>query len=559
MKQYYVGLDIGGTKCCVLLGTVGGGIRILEKVRFETQAEKGFTEVYRRLKEGIGTVLARHRLTAQADIRAIGISCGGPLDPKRGIVLDPPNLPGWVDIPLTEMLTHDFGVPAYLQNDANACALVEWKLGAGRGCKNMIFLTMGTGMGGGIISEGRLVCGATGMGGEIGHLRLTEDGPVGFGKCGSFEGYTSGGGIGRQAQALTQRLIREGTPPAWASVPIEQIDCKLMAEYARRGDGQARAFFEEIGTMLGRGLALLVDTLNPERIVIGSIFVRCEELLRSAMEQALRAEAIPRSYCDLQVVPAETGEALGDLASIMAALYAEGIDPMAEEVNQDPPMGRLCETENARVRAHFERLFTRYPVLETNRMQILQAYRILAKCYDNGGKVMVVGNGGSCADCEHIVGELMKGFYRKRPLDEARKQAIRACTEELLPDAADQLQQGLPAIALTGHTALSTAVQNDCHPELAPAQQVLSYGRAGDTVIGISTSGNAKNVALAIATARALGLSTIGLTGGSGGRLKTLCDQTITVSAACTADVQELHLPIYHTLCAMLEARYFDV
>lgn len=558
MKQYYIGLDIGGTKCCVLLGTVGGGIRILEKLRFETQTEKGFADTYRRLKEGIGTVLAKHRLTMQADVQAIGISCGGPLDSKRGVVLCPPNLPGWVDIPLTEMLTRDFGVPAYLQNDANACALVEWKLGAGRGCNDMIFLTMGTGMGGGIISEGRLVCGATGMGGEVGHLRLTEDGPVGFGKHGSFEGYTSGGGIQRQAQALTQRLIEAGTPPAWADLPPEQIDCRLMAEYARRGDGQARAFFETVGTMLGKGLALLVDTLNPERIVIGSIFVRCEELLRPAMEQALRAEAVPQAYRDLQILPAETGEALGDLASIMAALYAEDIDPMAVPAEEAKP-AYLNEngTENARVLEHFERLFARYPVLEPNREQILQAYRILAQCYDRGGKVMVVGNGGSCADCEHIVGELMKGFYLKRPLDEARKQALRLATDAILPGVADRFQQGLPAIALTGHAALSTAVQNDCDPEMAPAQQVLGYGRAGDTVIGISTSGNAKNVALAVATARALGLSTIGLTGGSGGRLLELCDQTITVPTSRTADVQELHLPVYHTLCAMLEARYF--
>ena len=179
------------------------------------------------------------------------------------------------------MLEERCGVPVYLQNDANACALVEWKLGAGRGCSDMIFLTMGTGMGGGIIAEGKLLRGCTDMGGEIGHLRLEKDGPVGFGKAGSFEGFTSGGGIQRQARALTEKMVREGHTPAWFrdGHGPEEADAKLLAAYARAGDADAKDFFDHIGTMLGKGLALLTDTLNPEKIVIGSIFVRCEDLL----------------------------------------------------------------------------------------------------------------------------------------------------------------------------------------------------------------------------------------------------------------------------------------
>ena len=170
---------------------------------------------------------------------------------------------------------------------------------------------------------------------------------------------------------------------------------------------------------------------------------------------------------------------------------------------------------------------------------------------------MAVGNGGSCADCAHIVGELMKGFWLKRPLDEEKRNAIRSATEKLLPGAANLFQQGLPAIDLTSHAALSTAVQNDLDPCMAPAQQVVGYGRPGDVVIGISTSGNAKNVALAVATANTLGIRTIGLTGGSGGRLAELCDCAICVPAHTPAEVQEFHLPIYHALCAMVEAKFF--
>jgi len=188
----------------------------------------------------------------------------------------------------------------------------------------------------------------------------------------------------------------------------------------------------------------------------------------------------------------------------------------------------------------------------------MAAYRMLLDSYRRGGKLLAVGNGGSCADCEHIVGELMKGFYLKRPFPPEAKAWLREKTDALLPGAADLFQQGMPAIALTGHAALSTAVQNDLDPSLAPAQQVAALGRPGDVVLGISTSGNARNVALAVQTGKALGLRTLGFAGGSGGRLKALCDCAVVVPGDSPADVQELHLPLYHTLCAMLEAKFFD-
>ena len=547
VKDRWIGLDIGGTKCAVLLAKLNQGIEILDKIRFDTHAECGFQQAYDRLCAEMENILARNGLDFSR-VRAIGISCGGPLDSRRGVIICPPNLPGWENIPLPEMLKRKYGVDAFIQNDANACALVEWKMGAGRGTRDMIFLTMGTGMGAGVIAEGQLLRGHNDMGGEIGHLRLTEDGPVGFYKAGSFEGYTSGGGIGRQAVELTEKLVAEGNPPAWIrdGHSINEVTAKLMADYAHAGDAQAQAFYAEIGRMLGRGIALLVDAFNPECIVIGSVFVRCEDLLRKSMEAELKKEAIPYSMQDLRVVPASTGESLGDFAGIMVALHALDIDPMKDEAEKDP-----------RVLKWFEELFERYPKLEVCREQVMTAYRMLEECYASGGKVMAVGNGGSCADCAHIVGELMKGFWLKRPLDEEKRNAIRSATEKLLPGAAELFQQGLPAIDLTSHAALSTAVQNDLDPCMAPAQQVVGYGRPGDVVIGISTSGNAKNVALAVATANALGIRTIGLTGGSGGRLAELCDCAICVPAHTPAEVQEFHLPVYHALCAMVEAKFF--
>ena len=547
VKDRWIGLDIGGTKCAVLLAKLNQGIEILDKIRFDTHAERGFQQAYDRLCAEMENILARNGLDFSR-VRAIGISCGGPLDSRRGVIICPPNLPGWENIPLPEMLKQKYGVDAFIQNDANACALVEWKMGAGRGTRDMIFLTMGTGMGAGVIAEGQLLRGHNDMGGEIGHLRLTEDGPVGFYKAGSFEGYTSGGGIGRQAVELTEKLVAEGNPPAWIrdGHSMDEVTAKLMADYAHAGDAQAQAFYAEIGRMLGRGIALLVDAFNPECIVIGSVFVRCEDLLRKSMEAELKKEAIPYSLQDLRVVPASTGESLGDFAGIMVALHALDIDPMKGEAEKDP-----------RVLKWYEELFRRYPELEVCREQVMMAYRMLEECYASGGKVMAVGNGGSCADCAHIVGELMKGFWLKRPLDEEKCNAIRSATEKLLPGAAHLFQQGLPAIDLTSHAALSTAVQNDLDPCMAPAQQVVGYGRPGDVVIGISTSGNAKNVALAVATANTLGIRTIGLTGGSGGRLAELCDCAICVPAHTPAEVQEFHLPVYHALCAMVEAKFF--
>jgi len=223
-------------------------------------------------------------------------------------------------------------VPAYIQNDANACALVEWKLGAGRGVDDMVFLTMGTGMGGGVIAGGRLLRGANDMAGEVGHLRLADDGPSGYGKAGSFEGFASGGGIDRQAQAFTRARIEAGAPAQWSldGHAPESVNAALIADYARRGDPQARAIFEQAGRRLGQGLALIADALNPARIVIGSVFVRCEDLLRGPMEAALAEEALAPARAGLEVVPAQTGERLGDCAAVMDSDLQHPVETLVE-------------------------------------------------------------------------------------------------------------------------------------------------------------------------------------------------------------------------------------
>lgn len=225
--------------------------------------------------------------------------------------------------------------------------------------------------------------------------------------------------------------------------------------------------------------------------------------------------------------------------------------------------GRERQNENMDVmlkleqRKILEELIERYPRLETVRPDILDAYQILENCYMRGGKLLIAGNGGSCADAEHIVGELMKGFVKRRRLPGTLRAKLTECDEEHGAVLADSLQGGLMAIALTGHAGLSTAFANDVDADMIYAQQLCGYGVAGDVFLGISTSGNSKNVDYAVTVAKAKGLKVIGLTGKDGGRLGQRADAAIVVPETETFKIQELHLPVYHALCLMLEDRFF--
>jgi D-sedoheptulose 7-phosphate isomerase len=204
-----------------------------------------------------------------------------------------------------------------------------------------------------------------------------------------------------------------------------------------------------------------------------------------------------------------------------------------------------------------EQLIFSYPGLDVCVADIKAAFNLLRDCYLHGGKVLTCGNGGSASDAEHIVGELMKGYLLKRPVPEAMRAKLLSSNPENGGYLAEHLQGGLPAISLVSQTSLLSAIANDTAADMVYAQQVYAYGREGDVLIGISTSGNSMNVIRALQVARALGLHTIGLTGRTGGKLKPLCDVCIRVPAQDTALIQERHLPIFHVLCAMLEEEFF--
>lgn len=216
----------------------------------------------------------------------------------------------------------------------------------------------------------------------------------------------------------------------------------------------------------------------------------------------------------------------------------------------------MHELDN-RLMRHIDLLVERYPSLESARNDIVAAYLLLEESYENGGKLLVAGNGGSAADAEHIVGELMKGFKLPRKPEADFAEKLVEENQELGSVLAENLQGALPAIALDGHPALSTAYMNDCEPLLCFAQQVNGYGKSGDVFLGISTSGNSKNVLYAATTAHAKGMKVIGLTGAKDSKLKEMSDVCIKAPQTETYMIQELHLPIYHCLCLMLEDKFF--
>lgn len=206
---------------------------------------------------------------------------------------------------------------------------------------------------------------------------------------------------------------------------------------------------------------------------------------------------------------------------------------------------------------HLDRLIDRYPKLTVCKQDIRRAYQILETAYSSGSKLLVSGNGGSASDSEHIVGELMKEFKLKRKVYGQQAVDLKEIDAELGLTLANNLQGALPAISLTGHSALQTAFMNDAEPELVFAQQVNGYGKPGDVYLGISTSGNSKNVLYAAVTAKSRGLKVIGLTGSKENKLMKYADVCIRVPETETYKIQELHLPVYHCLCLMLEERFF--
>jgi len=311
MIETVLGLDIGGTKTAVVEGTLSA--EILQRRQIATEARLPFDTVFPYL----ASLLEETRFKAERAGRrivALSVSVGGPLHIGDGVLIDPPHLPGWHGVPLKARLQAHFpGLPVYIEHDGNAGALAEFYFGVGRGrtdLRHLVFLTFGTGLGAGLIVNGQVVHGATGTAGEVGHWRLAPDGPEGFGKAGSWEGFASGEGL--------TALAAHRFPSRWpAGTSINRLVDAMLDE-----EPEALAVAEEAGAWMGHGMALLVDALNPQVIVLGSLAVVLGDLILAPARRVLAEEALPQAVAACEVVPCALGRSIGDVAALMGALTA---------------------------------------------------------------------------------------------------------------------------------------------------------------------------------------------------------------------------------------------
>lgn len=295
-------LDIGGTKTTAAVGSVAG--QILDRVTLPSRAQDGFDAAWAVIAEAADKVIESSGVSPSS----IAVSIGGPVDSATGTVLSPPNLPGWDEIPLRQLLQDRLGLPVHVEHDAKAGVLAEHYFGIGRGVDNLVFLTVGTGIGAGAIIDGHLVRGHRDNFGEVGHWRLSESGPALYGKPGSWEGTASGAGISAMATAAD--------PSAWPA----GATAEAVFRAAREGDHLALSVVDAFSVSLGRGIALIIDLLAPERVILGSLGVRTADLILARVQAVVDAESSTRNL-PCPILPSRLGEDLGVLAALAVARH----------------------------------------------------------------------------------------------------------------------------------------------------------------------------------------------------------------------------------------------
>ena len=313
MNSHVVGIDIGGTKLATVVADKDGNI--LQKVRKPTESEKGPRHAVRLLLAMVDEAIDLAELRRE-DISGIGVSCGGPLDTKTGIIYSPPNLPGWDALPLKELIESEFHIPTVVENDANASALAEARFGGGRGYDYVLYMTMSTGIGGGIVANGQIYHGANDSAGEVGHQILVPDGPLcGCGQHGCLEALCSGPSIARRAQeAIADQPHTKII--TLAKGEISSVRSEHVLQAARDGDALGMALVEETAYYMGWGIANLVNILNPQIVLLGTIAVAAGDLLLDPIRRTVTEMAMQRPLEAVKIMPAELGDSIGDLAAI---------------------------------------------------------------------------------------------------------------------------------------------------------------------------------------------------------------------------------------------------
>ena len=313
MKKHVVGIDIGGTKLATVAADNSG--KILSKVRRPTRADKGPEYAIKLLFEMVGETIVQAGLEQNA-ISAIGVSCGGPLDTKTGVVYSPPNLPGWDAFPLKARLESEFQIPAVIENDANASALAEYRFGGGKGHDAVLYMTMSTGIGGGIVIDGKIYHGANDSAGEVGHQILLPDGPLcGCGKRGCLEALCSGPAIARRAKEAIHKESNTAILTL-ADGCIDAVKSEHVLAAACQGDALALKLVDETAYYMGWGIANLVNILNPDIVLLGTIAIAAGDLLLEPIRKTVSDFAMTRPAEAVKIMPAQLGDSLGDLAAI---------------------------------------------------------------------------------------------------------------------------------------------------------------------------------------------------------------------------------------------------
>ncbi len=480
-----LGIDIGGTKTAVLLGERDGSTR--GRVAFATNPERNFALFLEDL-----VVHAKQVIAGANTVDCVSIAAGGPMDEKEGLLLGPPHLPGWTDLPLPNLVSEALGLPAMMMHDARASAWAEYRFGAGHASRaaNMAHFTFATGFGMGAVLDGRLLD----IPGEIGHWRVSFRGPAMFGKTGSLEGLASGAGMAALAH-LTGEFD-------------DDVSVRDLADMARGGDHVAMSILRSGAKQVGTQCARIIDQLGVELITLGTIAVQCGDLILETIRESARNEALPHLFERCRIEPAGLGKKLGDVACLSAALYR-----MEEGSLKDlGVLVKKCESSTAFTTA------------------VAGAAAMVVDALGAGNKVLTCGNGGSATDAAHLAEELIGRFKGDRV--------------------------SLPSINLAADGSVLTCIANDYGFDEVFSRQVEGLGKEGDVLVAFTTSGNSENINRVLKRARERGLKTIAVTGKSGGEAKTLCDINVHVESTETERIQEMHTFVLHEICRVAEDRF---
>jgi glucokinase len=497
-------LDIGGTKLAVAVTTADGAVHGLRTA--PNPRDGDWRGTVRRL-----FAMGRRAVAAAGlgDVAAVGISCGGPLDASAGLLLGPPHLPGWIDVPIGPLAAEAFGVPFALRNDATAGALAEYTFGAGRGTSTMLYLTVSTGVGGGAVVNGAVHQGAAGNGGELGHVTVRRGGRrCGCGRRGCVEAYASGTAIAARAR----EALGGGTPSTLSARP--ELTAADVSAAAAAGDPVARAVWDETVDLLGCAVTDLVNAFEPELVVLGGGVTRAGAMLFGPLRALVAREAMPPAARAARIEPARLGD---PVCVVGAGLIARQLLTSTG----DPTMNDWLEHQLGEHVAVAE-------AMTGLTDQLRSTGELVCAALAGGGTVYTLGNGGSAADAQHLTGELVGHYKRDR--------------------------RPLPAVTLTADPSTMTCIANDYAYDDVFSRQVEALAGPGDVVVAFTTSGRSPNVVSALAAAQTRGATTLLFAGGDGGPAGIHADRALLVPSKSTQRIQEMHTLMLHVISEMVDA-----